>query len=332
MPNPNPKASIIITTRSRPQLLTRAVQSAQACGHNVEVIVIDDASSDETAAVCRGLAGINYVRLEQNRGVAGARNAGINSSRGEYLSFLDDDDLRLPDSLDGQIEILDQAPEAGLIYAQAIWGDQSGQPMNQIYPRECPQGDVFWSLLERNFIPCGSAVFRRSCLKSVGLLDENLPGVDDWDLWLRIAEVHPIIGVEKPVMIWRRSTPVSEQGSSQAANLVSQSVRQFRQSWLKLPRAANAAPEMRQAAWRRFSANMAEHLLWEALRSWRRGKTTKAIRNIFTLVRLCPAAAIRLASRSNLARAMRMITRQARAVTPSYSDSINRPALYKDRA
>ena len=264
MPNLNPTASIIITTRSRPQLLLRAVQSAQASGKNVEVVVIDDASSDQTAAVCKGLAGINYVRVEHNQGVAGARNIGLVASGGEYLTFLDDDDVRLPGSLDEQVKLLEVDKQAGLIYGQAILGNQSGQPTNQFYPQVCLHGDVFWSLLGQNFIPCGSAVFRRSCLNRVGLLDGSLPGLDDWDLWLRIAALYPIIALEEPVMIWRHSTPVSGQGTSYAADLVSQCVRQFRRSWLKFPRAASASPETRREAWQRFSANMAEHLAWEA--------------------------------------------------------------------
>ena len=332
MPNLNPKTSIIITTRSRPHLLVRAVHSAQALGNNVEVVVVDDASSDKTAEVCRGLTGINYVRVEHNQGVAAARNVGLVASGGEYVTFLDDDDVRLPGSLAEQLKLLEADKQAGLIYGQAIWGNQSGQPTNQIYPLVCPQGDVFWDLLGQNFIPCGSAVFRRSCLNRVGLLGDSLPGLDDWDLWLRIAELYPIIAIEKPVMIWRRATPVSGQGTSYAADLVSQCVRQFRRSWLKLPRAANASPEMKRAAWQRFSANMAEHLVWEAVRSLRHGSMTEATKNIFAVLRLCPLAALRLASRRNVLRVLRTIAPQARTTAPSYSDSINRPSLHKDRA
>ena len=62
--------------------------------------------------------------------MAGARNIGLVASRGEYLSFLDDDDTRLPDSLDAQIEALERNPQAGLIYGRAIWGDQEGTPGN----------------------------------------------------------------------------------------------------------------------------------------------------------------------------------------------------------
>ena len=322
MPNLNPTASIIITTRSRPQLLLRAVQSAQASGKNVEVVVIDDASSDQTAEVCKGLAGINYVRVEHNQGVAGARNIGLVASGGEYLTFLDDDDVRLPGSLDEQVKLLEVDKQAGLIYGQAILGNQSGQPTNQFYPQVCLHGDVFWSLLGQNFIPCGSAVFRRSCLNRVGLLDGSLPGLDDWDLWLRIAALYPIIALEEPVMIWRHSTPVSGQGTSYAADLVSQCVRQFRRSWLKFPRAASASPETRREAWQRFSANMAEHLAWEAMRSLRHGSITKATKNILTLLRLCPLAALRLGSRRNVVRVLGTITRQARPTVPAYSESI----------
>src|SRR5438270_3788894 len=142
-----PRASIIIATHSRPQLLPRAIESARAAGLDVEVIVVDDASTDETAAVCRALKGIKYLRVERNQRVAGARNIGLVASQGEYISFLDDDDTRLPGSLDLQIELLEREPQAGLIYAKAIWGNQQGEPEDRSYPADCPQGDSFWQLL-----------------------------------------------------------------------------------------------------------------------------------------------------------------------------------------
>jgi glycosyltransferase involved in cell wall biosynthesis len=317
--------SIIITTHNRPHLIARAIESARAAGTNCEIIVVDDASTDETGSVCRTLPCINYVRVERNQRVAGARNVGLLASCGEYVTFLDDDDLRLPDSLDEQVKLLEADQQAGLIYGQAIWGDQSGQPMKQIYPLECPQGDLFWDLLSQNFIPCGSAVFRRSCLNRVGLLDNSLPGLDDWDLWIRIAELYPIIALEKPVMIWRRSTPASGQGTSQGADVVSHGVRQFRQFWLKLPRMANASPEMKRAAWQRFSANMASHLVWEAMRSLRHGNIAQATKNIVTVLQLSPLAVARLARKGNILALLRALARQTRQSPASYSDSINRP-------
>jgi hypothetical protein len=304
-----PLTSIIITTHNRPRLLPRAVESAHAAGTNVEVVVVDDASTDKTGDVCRTLAGITYVRVERNQRVAGARNLGLLASRGEYVTFLDDDDLRLPGSLDEQVELLEADRQAGLVYGQALCGDQQGAPTSRVYAHDYPHGDIFWPLLSQNFIPCGSAVLRRSCLDRVGLLDDGLPGIDDWDLWVRIAELYHVVALQKPVMIWRRSTPVSEQGSSRAADVAAQCVRQFRQEWMKLPRAAAASPRTRREAWRRFSTNVAAHLVWEAMRSLRYGDVTQATRNALAVLRLCPLSALRLARGRNLLYVLRRFGR-----------------------
>lgn len=304
-----PLTSIIITTHSRPELLPRAVESARAAGSNVEIIVVDDASTDETGSVCRTMTGVHYVRVERSQRVAGARNIGLLASRGEYVTFLDDDDLRLPDSVNEQVELLEADREAGLVYGQAICGDQQGEPTSRAYAHAYPQGDIFWPLLSQNFIPCGSAIFRRSCLNRVGLLNDDLPGIDDWDLWIRIAELYRIIVLQKSVMIWRRSTPVSGQGSSRAADVALQSVRQFRQEWMKLPRAAAAPAHERREAWRRFSTNVAAHLGWEALRSLRYGDLTQATRNTFAVLRHFPLSAARLARGRNLFYLLRTIGR-----------------------
>jgi len=290
-----PKASIIITTHSRPRLLKRAVESARAAGDEIEIVVVDDASTDETAQVCKSLSGIDYVRVERNQGVAGARNIGLVASRGEYIAFLDDDDTRLPGSLNMQVEILEREPEAGLTYGQAIWGDQDGRPSARSYPSPCPAGDVFWKLLTRNFIPCGSVVFRRACLSRVGLLDDRIAGLDDWDLWVRISEIYPIIATETPLSVWRRATPVSGQGTSEAARLVSASVRRFREVWMRLPRAAEASRKIRRAAWQRFSENMAEHLVWESARALRRRDVRQPLKNLSIVPRLEPLALMRIA-------------------------------------
>ncbi len=293
------KTSSIITTHRRPHLLPRAVASARAAGTGVEIVVVDDASTDETAEVCKNLPGINYLRVEHNQKVAGARNVGLVASRGEYLSFLDDDDVRLPDSLDRQIDLLEQAPGAGLIYGQAIVESGAGLPTRS-YPDECPQGDIFWKLLSRNFIPCGSVIFRRSCLSRVGLLDDRIPGLDDWDLWVRIAETFPVMAIETPVTVWQRSSPASGQGTSDANQLVSFGARQFQQGWMKLPRASKAPRDARRAAWRDFSENMAAHLIWESARAFRERRMNQALKNLATLPRLHPLATARIAKRRAL--------------------------------
>ena len=290
-----PRSSIIIATHSRSQLLPRAVESAHAAGVDVEVIVVDDASTDETAAVCRTLKGIKYLRVERNQRVAGARNIGLVASKGEYLSFLDDDDTRLPGSLDLQVELLAQNPDAALVYGQALYADHEGRISDELYPIECPQGDILWELLTQNFIPCGSAVFRRSAIVSLGLLDNTVPGLDDWDLWIRIAELHPVVAVEQPVVTWRRSNVRSAQGTSDAASIVSQSIRKFKTDWMKLARVATAPRELKRATWRRFSENILEHALWQSARAVASGKPLRPLKNLLVAPQLDPSAIVRIA-------------------------------------
>src|SRR2546429_6905279 len=278
-----PRASIIITTHGRPHLLPRAIASARSAGEQVEIIVVDDASSDETEAICKLIPDISYVRLKRNQGVAGARNIGLVASHGEYLSFLDDDDVRLPNSLDEEIEVLEKSPAAMLAYGQAIPEDPGGT-QRPPYPTVCPQGDVLWELLVRNFIPCGSVVFRRECLSRVGLLDDSIPGIDDWDMWIRIAELFPVVAMETPVMIWRQSTPDSAQGSSRTVDLIALGRRRFRDHWLKLPRVAGAKRSERDKAWRAFSRNVAEHLTWETFSALREAQARQALASARTLL------------------------------------------------
>jgi glycosyltransferase involved in cell wall biosynthesis len=289
------RASIIITTCNRPHFLPRAVESAQASAGDVEIVIVDDASSDETAKICKSLSGIKYVRVEHNLGAARARNLGLLASSGEYVSFLDDDDTRLANSLQPQIEALDRNPEAGLVYGKAILGDQQGTSGKRSYPSECPSGDIFWKLLSRNFIPCGSTVFRRSALARIGWRADDMPELYDWDLWIRIAESYPVLSSEIPVIVWRRSTPGSGQDTSDAADLVWMNLQMFRHKWMNLPRASVAPPEIKRAIWREFSENMAEHLIWESIRALRYGEIRQSVKNLSILPWLDSFTTIRIA-------------------------------------
>jgi glycosyltransferase involved in cell wall biosynthesis len=278
--------------------LPRAVESARAAGGDVEIVVVDDASTDETAEVCRRLGDVRCVRADRSQGVAGARNLGLLASTAEYVSFLDDDDVRLPGTLDEQAAILDSAPGAGLVYGQALIGDQDCEPTGDFYPEPCPRGDVFWELLERNFIPCGSVLFRKSCLRRVGLLDRRSAGVDDWDLWVRIAELYTVEAVARPVMVWRQSTADSGQGSSRTVELISHGLRLLRGRWLKLPRARAAGRDRRRRAWRGFSDKVAEHVLWETATAPLKGDWATARAGLSVAPRLHPLSTLKAAGRA----------------------------------
>jgi glycosyltransferase involved in cell wall biosynthesis len=292
-----PRVSVIIATHNRPHLLPRAVESARRAGGDVEVVVVDDASDERTREACRGLSGVRCVRVERNQKLGGARNVGLLASAGEFVTFLDDDDARLPGSLDAQAEVLASAPDAGLVYGQTMLGDRDCVPTGEVYPSPCPQGDIFWALLERNFIGCPAAMFRRSCLYRVGLPASDLPGIEDWDLWVRIAELYPVVALERPVVVYRRGTPVSGQYTSDAASMARRITEAHRERWMKLPRALAATAERRRAARREFSRYMAGHLVWETFRAVKHRDPRAALRNMLAALTLHPAGVAHRATR-----------------------------------
>ena len=294
-----PKVSIIIPTHSRPQLLPRAVESALNAGTDVEVIVVDDASVDSTAEVCRSFGKIKYIRLEHNQGVAGARNVGILASSADFIAFLDDDDLRLPGSLDLQVDALLANKEAGFVCGPMLMADQEGNLTGEVSrPKghegdKGDKGDEFWNLLELNFpvMPI-SAVIRKSCFSSVGLLKNNLHGIDDWDIFVRIAELYPMLVLDQPVGIYRKPTPFSMQGSSPQAQHLSR-VARHQLELLRLPRARAAPANKRREVRRRALSRIVDTLLWNAVQAIRQRAYEFACANVLAALRLSPRRALR---------------------------------------
>ena len=265
-----PLTSIIIPTHDRPALLQRAVASARRAGAEVEIVVVDDGSTDETSAVCASLQDIVCVRLEERRGVGYARAAGIAASSGRYISFLDDDDARLPGSIDRQVAILEAAPDAAMVYGQIYRAPQSlAIAGRRLFPKLCPGGDLFWLLIGSNFIASCSAVVRRSAIESVGGVFPEATPADDWDLWLRIAERYPIAALPEPVSIYRQPTLWSKQGSSRLADGLLSADQRVLERCAKLPRAMADPHSFRRAA-RRAKGAICLRLLAETFEAaWR---------------------------------------------------------------
>ena len=296
------KVSVMIPTRSRPHLLPRAVESARAAAKDVEIIVVDDASTDETAMVCRTLEGTRYIRLERNQGVAGARNIGVVASSARYVAFLDDDDLRLPGSIDAQVEALEAHPEAGFVCGAMIMADQNYQATGEVILPRHYGGDVFWEILELDFPVMGlSTLIRKECFLRVGLLDRRLIGIDDWDIFTRIAELYPVLIIPQRVGMYRQPTPYSDQGSSGRAAQLRRAAR-HQLKLLRLPRAMAAPPSKRRAIRRRMNNRIADVLLWNATRNLPSGEMRAACTNILVALRLSPLRAFRPGSYKKLAK------------------------------
>jgi glycosyltransferase involved in cell wall biosynthesis len=185
-----PDVTVVVPTHSRWDLLsTAALPSAFGQeGVELEVVVVDDGSSDGTAA---GLAAIEderlrVVRHERALGVAQARNAGIAAARGRWIAFLDDDDLWSPVKLRLQ---LDAAAAVDAVFA---YGGAAALTIERrwVYSLVPPQPETLASvLLERNVLwgGCSNVVVRADVVRSLGGFDERLHQLTDWDLWIRLA-------------------------------------------------------------------------------------------------------------------------------------------------
>jgi glycosyltransferase involved in cell wall biosynthesis len=198
-----PRVSVIIPTHNRSQLLRTAIDSVLAQTYpEIEIIVVDDGSTDDTAAVTAEYAGhVAYIR-QNNAGVSAARNTGFRASSGDYINFLDDDDTFMPTKIERQVEVLETQPEVGLVHCSHQHIDEKGVPLDAGWP--LPYGNVLKELLCGCFLVVHAPLIRRHCLEKVGLFDETLPWVADWDLWLRIALAsYPFGCIQEPLCTYR---------------------------------------------------------------------------------------------------------------------------------
>lgn len=279
--------SIIIATRNRAAALPRSVESARRAGDEVEVVVVDDASTDNTPEACRNLENVQVIRLPRHTGLAGARNVGIRASTGEYVTFLDDDDLRLADSLPRQLKALEADPAAAFVYGQIIVSDDVSTPSGSAMPADCPAGDIFWQLVRQNFIHVGSVVVKRERLLEVGLFDPVLPAIEDWDLWLRLCERWPVAAIAEPVAIYRQFRRDSSQLSSNRARMCAVSAFVQKRA-LALPRAMAAPIEHRRDLRERYAKVLWYNLLLDCICALRVGAKAEARRDLWVAFKARP--------------------------------------------
>ena len=255
--------SIIIPTFNRAHLLPRAVDSALSAGADVEVIVVDDGSEDDTPRVCAGLHDIRYLRLNRNLGTPSARNLGVIESRGEFVTTLGDDDLRLPGSLEAQVRRLVESPQAAFCYGPVLLADQQDSLTGEVVPLHTPAGDIFWELLEHNFVPDLSVVARKARLIEAGLFNPELIGIEDWDMWLRLAERWQVAAVTEPVALYRRANAASGQTCSDSIEIYRR-MRRLQEEVLTRQRARESAPARRRQARSGLLNNAYEAMIYEA--------------------------------------------------------------------
>jgi glycosyltransferase involved in cell wall biosynthesis len=195
-----PLVTVIIPTFNRAPLVGRAIRSVLSqTWQDWELLVVDDASTDGTEEAVRSFsdARIQYLRHDRNQRVSAARNTGIRVARGEYVSFLDDDDEWLPEKLAKELEVFRNSdPEVGLVYTGKTVFDEHGRILQVRMPTL--SGWVYDAMLERHFIGSPSRVtIRKEVLERVAGFDETFVNCQDYDLWLRVAKVSKIACVPR---------------------------------------------------------------------------------------------------------------------------------------
>lgn len=188
-----PRVSVIIPTFNRARYLPQAVESVLGQTFtDLELIVVDDGSTDETPAL---LACVTDPRLrvlrQENRGISTAMNAGLRAVRGPFVARLDSDDAWFVDLLARTVEVLDASPGIDVVYSRARAMSSDGTPREHYLglPLRFPD-DALLSLVWGDPTCNITAVARRECFASAGPYDETLRTHEDWDMWLRVARNH----------------------------------------------------------------------------------------------------------------------------------------------
>ncbi len=206
MDKPDPKLSIsvVIPTFNYARFLREAIDSALAQTFSpLEIIVIDDGSTDNTAEVMTAYASDSRVRYlrQENRGLSAARNAGVRAARGEFIALLDADDRWKPEKLSRQMAAF-TGEQVGLVYCgREVFDEQGVQDRNPADESKCDSA-LEWLTIANLFCP-SSVVVRRRCFTEEGGFDESLRKVEDREMWIRLAKHFRFRCVPDCLVEWR---------------------------------------------------------------------------------------------------------------------------------
>jgi glycosyltransferase involved in cell wall biosynthesis len=211
-----PTVSAVIPVYNNEAYIAAAVKSVLSQTRlPTEIIVVDDGSTDGTAAAlkfCRN--SIRYV-YQENRGEPAARNRGLRESRCEYVAFLDGDDLWRANKLELQMEHLRRHPNFALVYTDMSTFDENGIIDASVKDRlrmSLPSGRIFPTLFMRALFGSGSVIFRKECVDRVGYFDEDFLVGSDYEMWLRIARHFELGAIDQPLLMYRHHATMSTRG------------------------------------------------------------------------------------------------------------------------
>ena len=197
--------SVVMPTHNRPRQLERAAWSLlDQTGSELELVIVDDASSDGTLEVAERLATDPRVRVVHNSesmGPGGSRNRGMEEARGDLLGFCDDDDAWLPGAVEAVVGRFDTDDEVGVLTAwHQVVHDRTGRTAPFRGPLDYGADELLWF----NFVALPFGVIRRVMFDSDLAVDTSLPSCEDWDLWLRCAQTRPIATIPEALYAYHQ--------------------------------------------------------------------------------------------------------------------------------
>lgn len=199
-----PTVSIIIPAYNHAVYLPDAINSVLAQTYSdVEIIVVDDGSTDDTRRVAAGFGDAVHYVYQANRGLSAARNTGIVRASGDYIGLLDADDLYEPQFLRTLTSILDSEPSTAAAYCEFRFVDAAQRPLFQSGSTPVQSEQLFNTLLDGNFLAAHCLLVRRASYEDFGVFDESLSACEDWDMWLRLAKGTSVRGVDSILACYR---------------------------------------------------------------------------------------------------------------------------------
>ncbi len=190
--------SVIIPTFNRAWTLKNAVDSVLAQDYEpMEIIVIDDGSTDNTKDLLESYNDSIQVLTQSNKGVSCARNLGIKHSCGEFVALLDSDDAWKKNKLSCQVDFFEQNPQALICQTEETW-IRNGKRVNPKKKHKKPSGKIFEPSLELCLVSPSAVMMRKKLFDLKGYFNEDFPVCEDYDLWLRISAEHPVFLIDTP--------------------------------------------------------------------------------------------------------------------------------------
>lgn len=281
-----PAVSVVISAYNAAWCVRKAIGSVLTqTFSDFELLVVDDGSTDDTAAVLSSYGGALRVIRQRNGGLSSARNAGIRESRGEFVAFLDADDWWLPGKLARQVDLLRTQPAVGFVSTAARVEDPDGRTLNLWACTKCA-GPFLERLFGANgdVAGSGSAVMaRRRLFDEVGGFDESLRSLEDVDMWMRLAAVAGYACIDEPLAV------ILKRPGSMSRNLEvmrDASVRVMTKNRHLLPAG------LQGAYWRKCMAAVhGDFAKWR----YREGQRLAALSEVLTMLTLSPFGRGRLA-------------------------------------